>query len=145
VIFSCDPGDDIAMKDLNWKLILTLSLFGLAMGVATVFVIPSNIEPIFWLLIFALCAYLIAKRTASKRFLHGFCVSLCNCVWITGAHIALVGSYLQRHPNEAAMMAKMPMPDSLRLMMLMTGPIVGVVSGLVLGLFAFVAGKLVRN
>ena len=66
-------------------------------------------------------------------------------MWITGAHIVFAGSYLARHPNEAAMMAKMPAPDSPRLMMLMTGPVVGIVSGLVLGLFSFVAGKLVKK
>jgi len=33
----------------------------LAMGIATVFVIPSNIEPWFWLLIFGVCAFLIAR------------------------------------------------------------------------------------
>jgi uncharacterized membrane protein len=33
---------------MNWKLIFLLSLFGLAMAIATVFVIPSNIEPLFW-------------------------------------------------------------------------------------------------
>lgn len=38
----------------------------------------------------------------------------------------------------------MPLPDSPRVMMLMTGPLVGVVSGIVLGLFAFIAGKLVK-
>ncbi len=31
------------------------------MGIATVFVIPSNIEPWFWLLIFGVCAFLIAR------------------------------------------------------------------------------------
>jgi hypothetical protein len=31
---------------MNWKLIIQLSMFGLAMGIATVFVIPSNIEPV---------------------------------------------------------------------------------------------------
>ena len=36
------------------------------------------------------------------------------------------------------------LPISPRLMMVLTGPVVGVVSGLVLGLFAFVASKLVR-
>ena len=35
------------MKALDFKLILQLSVFGLVMAVATVFVIPSNIEPIF--------------------------------------------------------------------------------------------------
>ena len=33
----------------------------LAMGIATVFVIPSNIEPWFWRLIFGVCAFLIAR------------------------------------------------------------------------------------
>ena len=131
-------------QSIDGKLILQLSLFGLAMGIATVFVIPSNIEPVFWLVIFVICAYVIAKRCTAKHFLHGFLVSLANCVWITGSHILFADSYLARHPQEAAMMANMPMPDSPRLMMLMTGPIVGIVSGLVLGLFSFVASKLVK-
>ena len=132
------------MKTLDFKLILQLSLFGLLMGVATVFVIPSNIEPLFWVTIFVACAVLIARSRSDKHFLHGFSVSLVNCVWITGAHILLFQSYLERHPQEAEMMTKMPLPDSPRLMMLMTGPVVGIISGLVLGLFAFVAGKIVK-
>jgi hypothetical protein len=130
---------------LDLKLILLLSMFGLAMGIATVFVIPSNVEPVFWLAIFAVCAYVLAKRAPGKLFLHGFVVSLVNCVWITGAHMAFVDGYLSRHANEAAMMAKMPMPHSPRLMMLMMGPVIGVISGLVLGLFSWVAGKLVKR
>src|SRR5262249_48416971 len=122
-------GASQAMSALDGKLILTLSMFGLAMGIATVFVIPSNIEPVLWLAIFGVCAYVIAKKAPGRPFLHGFLVSLVNCVWITGAHIALVDSYLSRHPNEAAMMAKMPMPDSPRLMMLLTGPVIGIISG----------------
>jgi hypothetical protein len=130
---------------MNIKLILALSLFGLAMGIATVFVIPSKIEPVFWLIIFLVSAWLIAKRAPGKYFLHGFLVSLVNCVWITGAHILLAGPYLQRHADEAAMLAKMPMPDSPRLMMAMTGPVIGIISGLVLGLFSFVASKIVKK
>ena len=132
------------MKTLDLKLILQLSLFGLFMGVATVFVIPSNIEPIFWLTIFVICAVLIARSRPDKHFIHGFSVSLANCVWITGSHILFAEAYLARHAQEAEMMTKMPLPDSPRLMMLMTGPVVGVVSGLVLGLFALGAGKIVK-
>jgi hypothetical protein len=131
-------------KPLNGRLILLLSLFGLAMGIATVFVIPSNIEPIFWLVIFVVCAVVIARQTTERRFLHGFLVSLVNCVWITGAHVLFADSYLAHHANEAAMMANMPLPDSPRLMMLMMGPLVGIFFGLVLGLFSFVAGKVVK-
>ena len=125
---------------MNWKLIFLLSLFGLAMGVATVFVIPSNIEPLFWLVIFIVCAWIIAARAPGKYFLHGLLVSIVNSVWITAAHVILMEQYVASHQKEAAMMKSMPM--SPRVMMTLTGPVVGVVSGIVLGLFAVIAHKL---
>lgn len=128
---------------MNGKLIFQLSLFGLAMGIATVFVIPSTIEPLFWLGIFVVCAYLIAKRCDGAYFVHGLLVSLVNSVWITGAHVLLFDQYAARHAQELEMMASMPFSAHPRLLMLCMGPIVGLVSGLVLGLFAVVAHKIV--
>jgi hypothetical protein len=130
---------------MNKKLILQLSLFGMAMSIATVFWIPSRIEPLFWIVIFILCAYLIVRNSTEKYFLHGFLVCLVNCVWITGVHILLFHTYILNHPDEATMMTKMPLPDSPRLMMLITGPIIGIISGLILGLFAFIASKILRT
>ena len=130
---------------MNWNLIFKLSLFGLAMAFATVYFIPSDIEPFFWLLIFIICAYIIAKNCSSKYFLHGLLVSIVNAVWITAAHIILFDRYISNHANEAAMMKKMPMPGSPKLMMLMAGPLVGIVSGLILGLFAFTAAKTMKR
>lgn len=129
---------------MNWKLIFELSLFGLAMGVATVFVIPSNIEPLFWLAIFLVCAFVIARAQAKGHFLHGLFVSLVNSVWITGTHILLFNQYVARHAQEMEMMKSMPLADSPRTMMALMGPLIGVISGVILGLFAFVAGKLVK-
>jgi hypothetical protein len=130
---------------MEWVLIVTLSLFGLVMGIGTVFLIPSNIEPLFWLVIFVVCAYIIAKRAPNRPFLHGLLVGVVNSVWITAVHVLLIESYLPRHPQEASMMTSMPMPNSPRLMMALMGPIIGVVSGLVLGLFATVVATLVRS
>lgn len=129
---------------MNWKLIFLLSLFGLAMGIATVFWIPSNIEPLFWLVVFAISAYFIATRCSSRFFLHGLLVGIVNSVWVTASHVLLFDQYIANHPKEAAMMTSMPMPGSPRLMMTVVGPVIGVVSGLVLGLFAFIASKLVK-
>ena len=126
---------------MNWTLILQLSLFGLAMALATVFFIPSNIEPLFWLVIFIVCAWLIATRAPGKYFLHGLMTSLVNSVWITATHVILFGTYIANHAQEAEMMAKLPL--SPKLMMICTGPIVGLVSGLMLGLFAWIAHKIV--
>ena len=126
---------------MNRKLILSLSMFGLVMGIATVYVIPPNVEPICWLVIFALCAVLIARGCERRHFLNGLCVGLVNSVWITFAHVVLFDSYIAGHAREAAMSAGMGSP---RLMMMLMGPVVGLVSGLVLGLFAFIAAKFIK-
>lgn len=130
---------------MNWKLIFQLSLFGLAMAIATVYVIPSKIEPAFWLVIFVVCAYLIAKNSPGLHFLHGLLLGLANSVWITAAHVLLYDSYIARHAQEAAMMQSAPLSVSPRVMMAIVGPVVGLLSGVILGLFAFVAGELVKK
>lgn len=130
---------------MNWKLIFQLSLLGLFMAIATVFFIPSTIEPICWLVIFLICAYFIAKNCTNNYFLNGFLVSLVNAVWITAAHILLYSKYISSHASEAEMMAKMPVTINPKLAMLITGPIIGIISGLVLGLFAFLASKFVKK
>ena len=128
---------------MNWKLIIQLSLFGLAMGIGTVFLIPSNIEPLFWGVVFVISAYFIAKHCSERHFLHGFLVSMANSVWITAAHILLYDRYVANHPEEMAMMATMPLAGSPKLLMALMGPVFGIVSGLVLGLFALAASKFV--
>jgi hypothetical protein len=130
---------------MNWKIVFLLSLFGLAMGIATVFVIPSNVEPFFWLVIFVISAFVIARSAPSLHFLHGLLVGIFNSVWITAAHIVFVNQYLANHAKEAAMMQAMPRPDSPRLMMAIVGPIAGVISGAVIGILAFIAGKLLSS
>jgi hypothetical protein len=128
---------------MSWKLIAALSLFAAVMAVATVFVIPPKIEPICWIVIFVVCAYLIAKHAPGKLFLHGFVLALFNCVWITAGHILFAATYLANHPDEAAMTAKAPFPP--RVMMALIGPAIGVISGVIQGLFAFVAGKILKR
>ena len=130
---------------MNIKLIFQLSLFGLAMAIATVFWIPSNIEPFFWLVIFCICGYSIALKSSGKYFLTGFWVSIANCVWITAAHLIFFQTYMANHTQEADMMAGMPAHDYPRLMMLLTGPIIGIISGLILGLFAFIGSRILQK
>ena len=132
---------------MNWKLILQLSMFGLAMGIATVFVIPSKIEPAFWLVIFLYCAYAIARGSAGAglHFLHGLLVGIANSVWITASHVLFYDAYITRHAQEAAMMQNPALPFSGKAMMAMIGPVIGLISGVILGIFALIAGKLVKT
>jgi len=132
---------------MNWKLLLTLSLFGLIMAAATVSLIPEKTEPAFWLVIFIFCAYIIAKRCTGRYFLHGFVLSLLNSIWITAIHIIYWSTYMHNHADMDP--AKMHIPASMwmhpRRFTLITGPIFGVIFGLVQGLFAFIASKIVKK
>jgi hypothetical protein len=113
------------------------------MGVATVFVIRSDVEPVFWLFIFLVCAYLIARNRPDRHSLHGLLLGIMNSIWVTGAHIVFFSQDIANHPKEAAMMSSMPLPDSPRLMMACIGSIIGIISGLVIGLLALAVGRLV--
>ncbi|OCX50853.1 hypothetical protein BEL04_19185 [Mucilaginibacter sp. PPCGB 2223] len=122
---------------MNWKLIVQLSLFGLIMAFGTISLIPDKIEPFFWLVIFAFCAFVIARACTGKYFMHGFWVSIFNCVWITTVHFIFFTTYAQNHPD-------MVIHWHPRLAMVLMGPVVGIVCGLILGLFALIASKLVK-
>ncbi len=126
---------------IKWKLIIQLSFFGFIMALATVFSLSSEMEPIFWLIVFLFCAYMIAKYTPGRYFLHGFLVALFNCIWVTSAHILLFNFYMGNHPEMVVMSSKI-LPTHPRLLMAITGPIIGVISGLVLGLFSVGASKI---
>jgi hypothetical protein len=71
----------------------------------------------------------------------GLAMGLANCVWIAGTHIHFASCYLASHAQEAAMMGGHGDP---RLTMAVVGPVIGVVSGMVIGLFSLAAGKLVK-
>jgi hypothetical protein len=133
------------LAHMNWKLIFGLSLFGLAMAIGSVYFIPEKYEWIFWLVIFLICAYLIAKHAPGKYFLHGLMVSIVNSIWITITHIAFYTTYVANHPSWLEMNAKMPLADHPKRMMAISGPVIGVISGIVLGLFAVIASKIVKK
>lgn len=130
---------------MNWKLIFGCSLFGLAMAISTVFFLPGKIEMIFWLVIFLIVAYLVAKKSSGKYFLHGLLISLVNSFWVTSAHVLFFKNYMELNPEMWQTVAKMPMPEHPRTMMAMMGPVIGIGFGIILGLFCWAASKIVKK
>jgi hypothetical protein len=129
---------------MNWRLIFTLSLLGLVMGVATVYFIPSNIEPLFWLACWVAWAWVIASRAGGRYFMHGLAVALVATVWILAAHLSLFQSYAANHPKEMAAMASMGLPTHPRQMMIINGLIIGLIAGVIVGLLALLFRRFVR-
>ena len=114
------------------------------MGLATVFVVPSKAEPAVWLPIFVVCALVIARMTPSQRFQHGLYLGLVNSLWITAVHVVLYDQYLASHPSEAALMANMAAIGSAKFTLVVTGPMFGLISGAILGVFTLIAGVFVQ-
>jgi hypothetical protein len=119
---------------MSVKLILGLSLFGLAMGLAKV---PPQIEPQVWLGIFVVSAYVIAKRAPGKYFLHGFAVSLLDSLWLTAAHVLFRPSIHGRIVGSAIHLG------SPQLAVALGGLLAGIAAGLVLGLLAWISSKFI--
>jgi len=128
---------------INWKLDLVLSLFGLFMAIGTVFFIPFQIEPFFWLVIFILVAYLVAKYTLSGYFLNGITIGILNSFWIIAVHELFFDTYKSNHLEYFKSMPAGGMDP--KLAMLVFGLLIGVVSGLVIGLFCFIAAKIMKK
>ena len=130
---------------MNWKLILLLSPFGVAMAFATVFGLPRSIEMLLWLIIFVIYAILIVKNAEGKYFLHGFLVSVVNGVWIGIIHSAFFSTYIANNPGMMESYQKMPQFLSPQVMMLLVGPIVGAVTGVIAGVFSLIAANVMKK
>ena len=132
---------------MNWKLIFQLSLLGLVMAFGTISLIPAHYEFIFWLVIFIFCAYTIAKRCADGYFAHGFLTGVVNCVWISAVHLFFYQAYMTNHPDIGAMNSHMPisLQEHPRLLTTASGLFIGLISAVILGLFAFIASRFVKS
>ena len=132
---------------MKWTLILRLSAIGLALALGSVFFISPNLEPLLWLAVFLYYAYAIGNETRTWRFLHGLLLGILNSAWVVGTHDAFLTRYLAGHPREVQMIGMVHgagMPASERLIMSFTGLMVGVLEGIVIGVFAVVAGMMVK-
>ena len=132
---------------MNWKLIFQLSIFGLIMAFGTVSLIPQKVEPVFWVLIFAFCAFVIARACSGKYFLHGLYTGLANCIWITAVHVIFYHKYIENHPQMDTWTTSLPAAFAThpRIATAIVGLGPGIISAIVFGLFAFIASKIARK
>ena len=104
----------------------------------------SRIEPILWLVIFIIYAVIIALRTTEKRFGHAFLVSILNGFWIAIIHSVFFATYMENNPDMADSYTDFPSFVPPRVMMLIAGPVIGVLTGLIAGFFAWRVGRLIK-
>ncbi len=130
---------------MNWKVLLPLSGFGIAMGCLALFGLTKGVEPILWLLIYILSALVIAKRAGPKYFLHGFLLGVLNGIWVTLIHAYFFDTYILHNPEMLEQYQKIPQSINPRVMMFIIGPLIGAVTGVVAGLLAILAARIFRR
>jgi hypothetical protein len=129
---------------MNWKFLFQMSLIALVMGISTVFVISSSVEQVLWPMIMVVSAYFIARVSSRWRFVHGPLLGLMNSFWVTSCHLIFATRYLANHLKEAEMSKTMPMHLTPWVAMALFGPIIGIVSGLLIGVLATIIGIWVK-
>lgn len=131
---------------MNWKLIFTLSLSGLVMGLGTAFFIKTDVEMFVWIPIMLFIAYMVATNANSKYFLHGFLSSVISAFWILLVHAIFWDNlYALNKTSMDADYAGMPQALSMKMVMLLATPVIGTFFGLIQGLLAFIASKIVKK
>jgi uncharacterized membrane protein YGL010W len=130
---------------MNWRLILSLSAFGLIMGIASVLGWTKGIEGVLWGIIQLFCAVWIARRVAEKHFYHGLTVGLISGTVAPLIQFILFPIYVSNNPEFMESFTQAPAPVSPRYFPLVLAPLIGSASGLVLGLLAWAVGKIFKK
>ena len=129
---------------MNKKLILLLSLFGIAMAfISTYWITSTTSELAVWFVILLTCAYFISRQCSEKYFLNGFLAGILSSFFVTAAHIWLFDDYASHHLERMLLFGNMPM--SPRTGMALMAPAFALVSGLSLGLFSVIATKIAKS
>jgi len=130
---------------MNWKLIFSLTLFGVAIAFAGVLRLPGRIEAYIWLLVFVIYAVVIVRMTTGKYFLEALVICTINGVWIGIIHAIFISRYLSIHPVMRQIYRMMPLSHHRRLLTVIIEPMIGVLMGTVAGLIAHAFGKIIKK
>jgi hypothetical protein len=132
---------------MNWRLVLLLSLLGVAMTVPAVMgVFTETMELTAWVIIAVAAALLLAARGAGT-FGNGFMAGLLMGLWQHLLVFVLWDMYIAANPEFAATLAEDNPFKGMdpRLGMLIAGPVIALAYGLILGLLTWLAGRMLHH
>src|SRR6185436_20690569 len=117
---------------MNWILIGLFSLFGAVMGFLSIKGYTQKLEPFLWLLFAIISALLLSKNVSNKTFLHGLLIGLAWGVFNGLIQSAFFDQYFANNPRIQDNFKKISFMKA-RFFPMITGPVIGAVTGAVLG------------
>lgn len=129
---------------MNWKTILLLSLFAILMGVLSVFGVIPDFEWLMWLVIAIVSGYVLNKQTKKLLFTHAVVTGIIMGVFNAVIQSVLFDTYLLTDPQIEGL-SQWPTTIEPQYFLLIAGPFIGIVYGLVIGLFALIFKKISKS
>lgn len=128
---------------MNWAMVALLSIPGLMMGLLSVRGHTRGIEPFLWLVLAVFVTLVVARTAGSRYFLHGLSVGV-GWGLLNGLTAAAFANAYLRHNPEFVQRAPSGGAFTPRAMFLLGAPLIGLASGLVLGLLCWAAAHAIR-
>ena len=129
---------------MNWKTILLLSLFAILMGFLSVFGIIPDFEWLMWLVIAIVSGYVLNKQTKKLLFTHAVVTGIIMGVFNAVIQSVLFDTYLLTDPQIEGL-SQWPTTIEPQYFLLIAGPFIGIVYGLLIGLFALIIEKISKS
>ena len=127
-------------EPMDWKLVLLLSAIGIMMGLLSVKGFTQKIEPFLWLLVGAATSLIISKNT-DRPFLYGLTIGIGWAVLNGLIQSAFFDTYVANNPSLQQSFQKKTFVQP-RYVALLTAPVIGLMTGLVLGGLSLLLKKL---
>jgi hypothetical protein len=133
---------------MNWKLIFLLSLPGLALSFATVYIIPNNIAIYLWIAVYVFCAFVMAKKNeatqkySSKPYWSIVFVGYLMSIWIGTVHYVFFDAYVSFQPKVLEQLKNSP---EARWRLLVTNLVVGFFLSKILLILNFLAALILKK
>lgn len=125
---------------MNLK-IWVLTLFGVAMGLLSVYGYTQSYEWVYWLVIALISGAVIAKVTDRLIFVKSVVLGIFMGIFAGIIQSAMFDTYLENNPNSLDGFKDIPMSLEPQYVVLFTAPFIGIAFGLLIGLIAILIDK----
>lgn len=129
---------------MYWKTIFFLSFFAILMGFLSVFGVIPDFEWLMWLVIAIVSGYVLNEQTKKLLFTHAVVTGIIMGVFNAVIQSVLFDTYLLTDPRIEGL-SQWPTTIEPQYFLLMAGPFIGIVYGLVIGLFALIFNKISKS
>lgn len=117
---------------MNWTLLILFSLFGGIMAILSIKGYTQKIEPVLWLLFSVIVALVLAKNVEIQTFIHALVIGLSWGILNGIIQSAFFDQYLANNPRLVESFKKSTFING-KYLVLITGPMMGLLIGAVMG------------